>query len=274
MRATAEPVIARPASTGATTNQREMTIKRPPKTDEAPHHSHRQQTGWWWSPIVVVVAPAFGVALWHGGYTRGGLLAFAAVAAAGLALVRPAPPAAATVLFGRPDGGRTGQPGIAGLEPRQLNGGGAGGGGASAAGLVGSAGRPALARWLPLIVLALGLATATAGLAGLALRSPPLAERIAGVWRAGGTFEYPPALGLFCVCALAFALALHAAGGSTDLTAGGRRPADRGGRGHVRPRHLAGDGGGAGRCSRCGCRRAPHGRPAPGWPPAPRCWRW
>ena len=70
-----------------------------------------------------------------------------------------------------------------------------------------------------MIVLALGLATATAGLAGLALRSPPLAERIAGVWRAGGTFEYPPALGLFCVCALAFALALHAAGRLDRLTA-------------------------------------------------------
>ena len=35
---------------------------------------------------MVVVAPAVGVVLWHGGYTRAGLLAFAAVAAAGLAL--------------------------------------------------------------------------------------------------------------------------------------------------------------------------------------------
>src|SRR5262249_24329601 len=64
------------------------------------------------------------------------------------------------------------------------------------------------------IVLALGMATATAGLAGLALHSGPLAERIDGVWRAGGTFEYPPALGLLCICALAYALGLHA---SRDL---------------------------------------------------------
>jgi O-antigen ligase len=85
--------------------------------------------------------------------------------------------------------------------------------------VLGAAARPALVRWLPLIVLVVGLATATAGLAGLVLRSPPLAERIAGVWRAGGTFEYPPALGLFCVCALAFALALHAAGRLDRLTA-------------------------------------------------------
>jgi O-antigen ligase len=65
---------------------------------------------------------------------------------------------------------------------------------------------------LPLVVALLGATVATAGLAGLALRTEPLAERIAGVWRAQGTLEYPPALGLVCVCALAATLALHAEG--------------------------------------------------------------
>jgi len=65
---------------------------------------------------------------------------------------------------------------------------------------------------LPLVVALLGATAATTGLAGLVLRAPPLAERIAGVWRAQGTLEYPPALGLVCVCALAAMLALHAQG--------------------------------------------------------------
>jgi O-antigen ligase len=65
---------------------------------------------------------------------------------------------------------------------------------------------------LPLVVALLGATVATTGLAGLALRIEPLAERIAGVWRAQGTLEYPPALGLVCVCALAATLALHAEG--------------------------------------------------------------
>ncbi len=68
---------------------------------------------------------------------------------------------------------------------------------------------------LPLVVALLAATIATSGLAGLALRVHPLAERIQGVWRAEGTLEYPPALGLLCVCGLAAALALHA-GGSID----------------------------------------------------------
>jgi O-antigen ligase len=69
-----------------------------------------------------------------------------------------------------------------------------------------------LAAELPLVVALLGATVATTGLAGLALRTEPLAEQIAGVWRAQGTLEYPPALGLVCVCALAATLALHAQG--------------------------------------------------------------
>jgi O-antigen ligase len=71
---------------------------------------------------------------------------------------------------------------------------------------------------LPLTVALLGATVATAGLGGLALHVHPLAERIADVWRAQGTLEYPPALGLLCVCALAATLALHAAG-TLDRTA-------------------------------------------------------
>jgi O-antigen ligase len=168
--------------------------------------------GWWRSPIVVVVAAAFGVALWHGGYTRGGLLAFAAVGVAGVALVRPAPSAATTALIcGLAATGIANLVSLAwhdqGSTPIALA--------AVAMPLLvwaGSSAQPELRRWLPLAVLALALCTGTAGLAGFALHSTPLAERIDGVWRAGGTFEYPPALGLVCVCALAAALALHAAG--------------------------------------------------------------
>src|SRR6476620_9492390 len=219
MRATAVPVTANPASTGTTTIQREMDIKRPPKT-ESGQTSHRHPQVPWWSPIVVVIAPAFGIALWHGGFTRGGQLAIAAIAVAGVAGFRPRPKSVSVALVG----GLTAVA-LANLASLAWNHGDSSTAAALAAGAIpllvalGAAARPALVRWLPLIVLALGLATATAGLAGLALRSPPLAERIAGVWRAGGTFEYPPALGLFCVCALAFALALHAAGRLDRLTA-------------------------------------------------------
>ncbi|HVI36780.1 MAG TPA: hypothetical protein VM684_11160, partial [Gaiellales bacterium] len=39
----------------------------------------------------MVLAPAFGVALWHGGFTCSGQLAFAAIAIAGVAWFRPRP---------------------------------------------------------------------------------------------------------------------------------------------------------------------------------------
>ena len=174
----------------------------------------------WRSPILVVIAPAFGVALWHGGFTRGGQLAFAAIAVAGVAWFRPRPQAMDVALVGGLTAAALAN--LASLAWHQGDSSAAAALAATALPLLvvlGAAARPALVRWLPLIVLALGLATASAGLAGLALRSPPLAERIAGVWRAGGTFEYPPALGLVCVCALAFALALHAAGRIDRLTA-------------------------------------------------------
>src|SRR6476620_6404280 len=221
MRATAEPVTASPTSTGTTTIQREMDIKRPPKTQiESGQASHRHPQVPWRSPILVVIAPAFGVALWHGGFTRGGQLAFAAIAVAGVAWFRPRPQAVDVALVGGLTASALAN--LASLAWHQGDSSAAAALAATALPLLvalGAAARPALVRWLPVIVPALGLATATAGLAGLALRSPPLAERIAGVWRAGGTFEYPPALGLFCVCALAFALALHAAGRLDRLTA-------------------------------------------------------
>jgi len=168
---------------------------------------------------VVVLAPAFGVALWHGGFTCSGQLAFAAIAIAGVAWFRPRPRLLDIALVGG-----LAAAALANLASLAWNRGDSSAAAALAAvalpllAVLGAAARPALVRSLPLIVLALGLATAAAGLAGLALRSPPLAERIAGVWRAGGTFEYSPALGLFCVCALAFALALHAAGRLDRLT--------------------------------------------------------
>lgn len=179
---------------------------------------------------MVVVAAAFGVALWHGGFTRGGQLAIAAIAVAGVAWFRPRPHVFDLALVGG-----LAAAALANLASLAWHRGDSSAAAALAAValplvvVLGAAARPAVVRSLPLIVLSLGLATAAAGLAGLALRSPPLAERIAGVWRAGGTFEYPPALGLLCVCALAFALALHAAerldrlttlvGGATLMTA-------------------------------------------------------
>jgi O-antigen ligase len=62
------------------------------------------------------------------------------------------------------------------------------------------------------IVAAVAAASACAGLAALALRAGPDAERIAGIWRVGGTYEYPPALALACVCGLACVLGLAALG--------------------------------------------------------------
>jgi hypothetical protein len=50
---------------------------------------------------------------------------------------------------------------------------------------------------------ALALAAGVAGLFAAVTFSAPYAERIAGVWRPGGPFEYPPALALLQVSALA-----------------------------------------------------------------------
>ena len=46
----------------------------------------------------------------------------------------------------------------------------------------------------------------------VALHRLPAAERINGVWRAGGTLEYPPALAVVCVCGLAAIVGLTASG--------------------------------------------------------------
>jgi hypothetical protein len=51
-------------------------------------------------------------------------------------------------------------------------------------------------------VAALALIEAMLGLHAVAMHSLPDAERIYGVWRPGGTFQYPPALAVLEVCAL------------------------------------------------------------------------
>jgi len=163
--------------------------------------------------------------LWHGGYRSAAQLAFVAVAVAGLVAIRPrsvpirsplwlglAAAAAANLasLVFHHDSSSV-APALASVAVPVIV--------ATAA-----TERAALRVRMPVIVLALGIAIATAGLAGLALHIGPLAERIDGVWRAGGTFEYPPALGVVCVCALAYALALHATGTldrTTTLVAAG-----------------------------------------------------
>jgi O-antigen ligase len=61
-------------------------------------------------------------------------------------------------------------------------------------------------------VTAVAAATAAAGVTALVLHQTPYAERIGGIWRAGGTPEYPPALAVLCVCGLAAGLALLATG--------------------------------------------------------------
>ncbi len=55
---------------------------------------------------------------------------------------------------------------------------------------------------IAVVICALVAVDAAAGLVAAALRVEPLAERINGSWRAGGTFEYPPALALSAVLAL------------------------------------------------------------------------
>jgi O-antigen ligase len=61
-------------------------------------------------------------------------------------------------------------------------------------------------------VVAVSSASACAGILALLFKTGPDAERIAGIWRAGGTYEYPPALALACVCAVACVLGLTAVG--------------------------------------------------------------
>ncbi|MEA2471265.1 MAG: hypothetical protein QOE38_2264 [Thermoleophilaceae bacterium] len=90
------------------------------------------------------------------------------------------------------------------------------------AGVVVAAGAVARRRGgVELLAGAVALIAFGAGLAGLiaaALQLAPYAEQIAGVWRPGGPFEYPPALALLEVSALPPLLA--AAGARTRLVAG------------------------------------------------------
>ncbi len=151
--------------------------------------------------------------LWHGGYRSGGQMLLAGIAVACIVLVRPRP--GLRVLLDPLVGGLA-LAAAANLASLAWH----GHGWAPALAVVavavitawGFAAGPRLAHHLVLAELGVGLACATAGLAGLLLHSRPLAERIDGIWRAGGTLEYPPALGLLAVCALAAALALHAEG--------------------------------------------------------------
>jgi O-antigen ligase len=76
---------------------------------------------------------------------------------------------------------------------------------------------------LKALAAGLGLIAAVAGAIGLAavsLAEPPYAERIAGVWRPGGPFEYPPALALLEVSALPVLLAGAACGSRVVAGAG------------------------------------------------------
>jgi O-antigen ligase len=74
-----------------------------------------------------------------------------------------------------------------------------------------AAGEP-VRRVAALGIIVVSCTAAVAGLGALAVRSAPYAERIDGIWRAGGTLENPTALAVLCLAALALVLALTAAG--------------------------------------------------------------
>ena len=159
----------------------------------------------------MVLAPALAMMLWHGGFRAPAQIAIAVVAVLGLGLFGGAWSRAPLVV------GLTlaAAANLASLAAHRDRGSIAPTLAALALPAVVAVALPAgrrLLTELPLTVALLGATVATAGLGGLALQVHPLAEPIAGVWRAQGTLEYPPALGLLCVCALAATLALHAAG--------------------------------------------------------------
>jgi hypothetical protein len=74
------------------------------------------------------------------------------------------------------------------------------------------AGRRGGTRRIALIVAGVAVASGALGLLGVVLREEPLALRLEGGWRAGGSFEYPPALALLVVSALPFLLREMAGG--------------------------------------------------------------
>ncbi len=69
---------------------------------------------------------------------------------------------------------------------------------------------PSDRRSLLVSVAAVATAASAAGVIAYALRAAPDAQHIGGVWRAAGTFEYPPALAVVSVCGLAAVCALTA----------------------------------------------------------------
>ena len=158
-------------------------------------------------------AASVGVALWHGGYRTGGQLLIAAAAVACVAVARPRPRIGA---LRDPLLGGLAAAAAANLASLAWNGSGTAPALAAVAvaviALWASAAGPRLGQHVVMAEAGIGLACATAGVAGLLVHSRPLAERIDGIWRAGGTFEYPPALGLLAVCAVAAVLALRAEG--------------------------------------------------------------
>ena len=163
--------------------------------------------------ICTVVTPALGLLLWHGGFEATAQVALALVAAAGLVAYRPAPRLLrAPVLLGLAAVAAANLASLAAHPHRSSVAPALAANGIAAVAWVGVDTLGAVRARLPQITLVLALTSGTAGLAGLALHSSPLAERIARLWRAQGTFEYAPALGLVCVCALACVLALCAEG--------------------------------------------------------------
>jgi O-antigen ligase len=58
------------------------------------------------------------------------------------------------------------------------------------------------------VILGLAVAAAAAGLAAVITQAAPDAQRIEGMWRAGGPLEYPPALAVLMLCGVAAALGL------------------------------------------------------------------
>src|SRR5436309_510415 len=181
MRATAVPVSTSPASTGSTTITRLIDIKKPPDEDNV-RPSHRHDGVGVRSPIGWVVAASLGVLLWHGGYRSGGQLLLTGIAVACIALVRPRPGlrvlldplvgglalAAAANLASLAWHGHRWAPALAVVSVAVIT-------------AWGLAAGPRLAHPLVLAELGVGLACATAGLAGLLLHSRPLAERIDGI---------------------------------------------------------------------------------------------
>ena len=202
-------------------------MTKPPRRI-TPAPSYRRLAGAGGSLAWGVVAAALAAGLLRGGFFATGQLAFAAAAGLGIVVL--------VLHRGRGWGRLAADPVLAGLVVLAL---------ANAAAAV-AAGRsdtvaPALAACgFPVIyglarlpgrspapaaaVVAVSSIAAVAGITALLLHAGPDAERIAGVWRAGGTYEYPPALALACVCGLACVLALAAEGaierGTALLVAG------------------------------------------------------